>query len=721
MIKLSVDKKVIWFVHITIFVMAIGILAVDFVSIWSLRFKTIGERQRQDAEIFSTLITRQIASEIKAARKLVTHPILQDAVKEANLSYENLEPKAIQDHMAKMDKEWTHADPDTPIVKERLSSLLGRRLRALKAADTNIAEIFLTDKYGGLIASSDKTSDFFQADESWWEYAYNNGKGDVFFGDLELDESSNIISSALAVPIEDNAGHAAGVVKVVLDIGTFFQPLREYKFGNTGHVDLVDEKTTEMIFAPSLHPEGDHFFKESLAQLLKSKDGYGFLKGSRSGEQRLVSAVRIQSPLFKDNAVKWIVVVSQARDEIFEPLYQNSIKGLLLVLLLLLMTGLILQNALRKMFIFPIKTLQAGADRFSKGDLDYQIYMKTGDEFEQLAGALNTMTTNLKNSMVSRDGLMLEVEQRKSAEKMLEAAQGTLREKNKLLDLQLNETEKNREILVSMLEDNNAVREELENKLEELRQAHAILAHAEKMETIGKMAAGVAHEVKNPLGIVLQGINYFEGTLSSGEKEAQEMLQLMKTSVRRADSIVRALLDFSRVGNLVSMSLNINDIIEKSITLVQYEIKNKSVSVMKDLGNIPILTLDGQKIEQVFINVLSNAIYAMPKGGNLSIRSYVANLNTIKDKVGYNASGNFVFDGNAVIVEVEDTGEGMDEETRKKVFEPFFTTKNRTDGLGLGLSVSKSIMEMHRGLIYMDSKKGLGTKVTMLFKIPGGV
>jgi len=283
----------------------------------------------------------------------------------------------------------------------------------------------------------------------------------------------------------------------------------------------------------------------------------------------------------------------------------------------------------------------------------------------------------------------------------------------------LRESFKSREILLSMLEDNGQIRSRLENSFEKLKTAQMQLIHAEKMEAVGRMASGIAHEVKNPLGIILQGINYFEGELAPEEKDNREMLLMMKDSVKRADNIVRALLDFSRVEELRVEKCDINDIIKKSIELVQHRLNNHAVESVCDLSaDMPKASFDKGKLIQVFINLFNNAVDAMSKGGKLYVRTYVSELEIPGLKIGNREDDIFKLGEKAMVVEVEDTGTGMDAGTMDKIFDPFFTTKSRSEGTGLGLSIAKSIIEMHKGLIGLESKEGKGTKFTIVFKIP---
>ncbi|MBU1125400.1 MAG: HAMP domain-containing protein [Candidatus Omnitrophica bacterium] len=288
------------------------------------------------------------------------------------------------------------------------------------------------------------------------------------------------------------------------------------------------------------------------------------------------------------------------------------------------------------------------------------------------------------------------------------------------ISISLKQEIKSREIMASMLTDNNQIREELEKSLKRLREAQGQLIHAEKMEAVGRMASGVAHEVKNPLGIILQGINYFEGEFPPEAQDNRQMLQMMKTSLKRADGIVRALLNFSRAEELKTEPQGINTIIESSINLIKYRFSINSIENVCQLKeNLPQVSVDRGKIEQVLINLLNNAMDAMPSGGKIYIRTYISEVKMPNDKVGARENDYFHSGEEAVFVEVEDTGTGIDQQNINKIFEPFFTTKDRTQGTGLGLSVAKSIVEMHNGLFIVESTKGKGTKFTIVLKIHG--
>lgn len=286
------------------------------------------------------------------------------------------------------------------------------------------------------------------------------------------------------------------------------------------------------------------------------------------------------------------------------------------------------------------------------------------------------------------------------------------------LNQALEEERRLREVTTKMLEDNRRIRERLENSLEKLKEAQIQLVHAEKMEAVGRMASGIAHEVKNPLGIILQGINYLEGKVLSEDQGGRDVLQMMKDSVKRADGIVRALLDFSRVEELKLERHDINAVIEGAIELTRYRLKLVHVEPVCELGKgLPKIFIDRGKIEQIFVNLFNNALDAMPQGGKLYVRSYLSETKTPENKVGNRKEDGFRLGETVLAVEIEDTGTGIDESIINKIFDPFFTTKDRSEGTGLGLSIAKSMVEMHSGLIKVESEKGKGTRFTILFKV----
>lgn len=262
--------------------------------------------------------------------------------------------------------------------------------------------------------------------------------------------------------------------------------------------------------------------------------------------------------------------------------------------------------------------------------------------------------------------------------------------------------------------------DELQAAYTKLKETQDQLIQAEKLNAIGQLASGVAHEVRNPLGIILQGIDYLGNRLSDKEADISETLTMLKESIKRADAIINALLDFSRAAGLDLQPEDLNSILENSLNLVKARFKFENIEVtLETKKDMPKVLADKNKLEQVFINILLNAVQAMPEGGKIIIRSYVKQLEETKNGIGNRKEDHFRIGEKSVIVEFEDAGVGIPAEQIGKIFDPFFTTKGPRAGAGLGLSVSRNIIHMHKGLIRAESQVGKGTKITIVLKIAG--
>ena len=249
----------------------------------------------------------------------------------------------------------------------------------------------------------------------------------------------------------------------------------------------------------------------------------------------------------------------------------------------------------------------------------------------------------------------------------------------------------------------------------QLRESQEQLIQAKKIEAIGILASGVAHEVKNPLAIIIQGVDYLQRKVKG--KEALEIIRTIKNSVERADRIVRAVVDFSQFSGLELLPQDINAVLEESLTLLKYRIDLANTELIKELGQgLPLVLGDKGKLVQVFINLFNNSIQAMPSGGKLFLRTYqteaVFPLDKDRARSGVSASEK----EKAVAIEIEDTGVGISSQDLSRIFDPFFTTKGPTEGAGLGLSVVKTIIDMHNADIKVESQEHKGTKIIVALR-----
>ena len=313
----------------------------------------------------------------------------------------------------------------------------------------------------------------------------------------------------------------------------------------------------------------------------------------------------------------------------------------------------------------------------------------TGDHFEtyhcRKDGSNIDVDISTNGAIVDGQKLIFcvcrDITERKTMEKQLQ-------EKNEELDAQNEELKATEEEL-------RASNDELQTAHDKLLETQEQLIRSEKLAAIGQLASGVGHELRNPLGAIKNAGFYIRRRvantdLPNTEPRVIEFLDIIEEEVNSANKVITDLLGFSRVAKPTVAPANIAGIIEDAL---RYTPVPENVALVKDIDNdLPMAMVDGEQIKQVFLNIALNALQAMAeKGGRLDIRA--------TDK------------GKFVEVEFIDTGGGIPDSIKKKIFDPLFTTKAK--GVGLGLSVCKTIIERHEGDIKVKSQVGKGTTFTL--------
>jgi signal transduction histidine kinase len=246
---------------------------------------------------------------------------------------------------------------------------------------------------------------------------------------------------------------------------------------------------------------------------------------------------------------------------------------------------------------------------------------------------------------------------------------------------------------------------ELQSQSEELRATTQQLWQAAKLASVGEMAAGIAHELNNPLGIVSLRL---EGVLAktSLDDPRRKPLEIVEQEIDRMSGLVANLLQFSRLGKEEASSVDLGEEVDRTLELMHHQLRKRNVGVRREVGPGPVcIHADRQKLRQVFLNLISNAVDAMAGGGTLTVR-------ITHDTLGCGKAG--------VCIEVIDTGHGIAPELLPKVMDAFFTTKGEGKGTGLGLAICRRIVQEHHGAIAIDSTPGRGTTVRITLPTNGG-
>ncbi len=256
---------------------------------------------------------------------------------------------------------------------------------------------------------------------------------------------------------------------------------------------------------------------------------------------------------------------------------------------------------------------------------------------------------------------------------------------------------------------------EIQSAYDSLRKTQGRLVESEKLATLGQFAAGIAHELKNPLAVILQGEHYLRSELPLKESIHHEVLGLIQQAVVRADKIIRGLLDLARPSALQIVPNDINQMMDTAFSLSQKQCSIERISVIKEYARTGTLALaDTEQMQQVLINLICNAIQAMPQGGALTLRTSMKTVTENDAGVGRRATDFFRAGDEVVVCEVQDTGAGISHANISKIFDPFFTTKPKGEGTGLGLSIVRAIVEAHHGLLAVRSQELRGTAFTVM-------
>ncbi|WP_432821494.1 cache domain-containing protein [Trichloromonas sp.] len=337
----------------------------------------------------------------------------------------------------------------------------------------------------------------------------------------------------------------------------------------------------------------------------------------------------------------------------FNNLKKQAWFGLFALLLIGGGVGYLLSREISRHLTKPILQLASGAERVAAGERDILLPLPGEDEIGQLTAAFNRMTAALKQRDEELGSLTRDLEK--------QVARRTA---------------------------------QLEEKGLQLMRAQEELLRSEKLAAIGSLAAGVAHEINNPAAIIRGNVEILLMEIPAGESGREEAEEILKQT-ERVSLITESMLAFAREQTIHPEQVRVNTLIEEILAQISHQVPLRQVSIRRELAaSLPPVVADGERLRQVFTNILINALQAMDGKGALSISSHT--------------------DNGTVEIRITDTGPGISSEIREKIFNPFFTTKKQ--GTGLGLSVSYGIIKALGGSIAVESAVGRGS--TFIVSLP---
>ena len=539
-----------------------------------------------------------------------------------------------------------------------LQRSLGERMNQLTLVTGPWDVLFVVDKNGKVVLSASEKL----LGDSIEAYPYKaiawkaSMKGETYYSDLVISKDTGRPAIIFSAPIHDMENPDRPIVGVV--VGNFSWP---------AVLEILDEVPVQAVLLnQSGKPIGNAQTMsrpELIADMLNKGPAFPqFIRkhsesvilptGQGLLPEKALSSIAVQSGYLSYKGSDWRLILETPVAVAFAPATQTAKKLVLLIVPIILVTSGIFLFLIMAFVTRPVAFLNRAIHAIAAGDLSQQVQVHSQDEIGDLATSFNMMTSRLKESYETLE---------------------------KKVDQRTSELSKTNEIL--------------KKEIEERRRLENIAVQSEKMAAVGQLAGGVAHEINNPLGVILGFAQGLVRRITPGDPHEMPLKSIEREAVR-CKGLVQDLLTFSRVNRTDKDEVDLNEAIESSLSLVLAQSKVKHVSLVKNFStNLPKIFANKNQLQQVIVNLCNNAMDAMPDGGTITLLTKQSSLNG-KD---------------AVEIRVEDTGQGIPKEIQAKIFEPFFTTKEVGKGTGLGLSLVYEIIQKHQGQIRVESQVGKGT------------
>jgi signal transduction histidine kinase len=614
----------------------------------------IGDSFQQLAASTARRIEVMIDDEIDEARHLTSAPLtVQSAVQASNQSYLRQSEQAVRTRLLERSARWEQfrsgSERTLPTFINERTVLYIQNWQAIRPGEHN--NIVVTDVRGALVASTGSDVGYLHGDELWWREAFAEGRGGIFISDI-YEHTPGIYLLDIGVPIMDGrSGRAIGVTKFEVRRDSLMKAIMEIRVGERGHGMLLNTEGTPLI-CPVLPPKAHLINDPLMRQVMQTKSGWVIAEDdAHGGHNSIVGFAPINfTNTFTESSLggtKWYAFVRQDPAETYAPVY-TLLKTVGLIGFGMVIVLASLGFYVGRLIVKPILLLQEQADSIRLRVRD----LASAARYERvLAGAADRRVT-------IQTGDELE----------------------------------------SLARAFNQMIETLEESLKKIRNQEDELLRKEKLASVGQLLAAVAHDIKNPLGVIRGSAQI---VLDEHQSDAvkREVAQYVIDEVDRLTNRINHFLRFARQKPPEIQPVAVKGLLEAAMREWQALGKGEPVtSTLQVAPDTPDLMVDPDQVKEALVNLTINARDAMPKGGTLTVSAGPA------------ADG-----GGPTMVRIliADTGTGISPEHLKQVFDPFFTTKEY--GTGLGLTNVKRLVEDNGGHLIINSKEGQGTEVELRF------
>lgn len=606
-----------------------------------LRTDSAAKAMQHGAENLASRIDISLDAAVGLLKQLSVDPRIQQAVERENQEYENLSPGEVKRRIQNEIAIWKASNDR----QEKLDALRGGEagfaLSNFVRANPNLQNVIAVNGKGKAVATSGRLNSPYPGKDKLWVQSKITGLGRAAISEPSFEGKDAAPSVLICVPISPDA---TGGFEGELYANFSLKRIVSSHAGDEREIVAfllasADKRFLYVLDPPDIASPRPAAFRTEGETL--SPDGGG--RFSMELDQLKISAMAGSAPVGNSTLPasaeyvgrRWFAVQAEPQSLVMGPINALFIRTLVFALGLLTLISIAALGVSRQIFR-PIHMLQEGVQEIGQGNLEHRIDVRSGDEIEALAFEFNRMAERMQRT------------------------QEQLQRRGK----------------------------ELEQRVNQLRRLQAQLMQSERMAATGELAAQIAHEINNPLGIIKNYVGIAK-MLMPEEDPNRENLKIVDQEINRTAGIVRRLLKFAKPGSEDIQNVQINQVLEELLALLRGQLFRSKIEVSIDLAeNLPEVSISTDQMRQVFLNLVKNAEDAMPDGGKLSVRT--------------------LYRKGRVEVEITDTGCGIPPEDVKNIFEPFFTTKG-VKGTGLGLSVSYGIVKNYSGEINVESEPGVGT------------
>ncbi|MFK5881457.1 MAG: ATP-binding protein [Sulfurospirillum sp.] len=648
---------------VTLIVSIISILSIVFmIALYSMflfqeKIKETKSRLVQNSKDLTFNIQSNLLGALDVVKTLQSAYVVKNYLLQSDKNYSNMDDKRREEKIKRLNRRWMNAiDKNDPFVQKYINNKLSSYLRVQKEVLPGVyGEIFVTNKYGAMIATTDKLTTLAHAQKYWWKECYDYGAGKVFFDDRGFDESVGGYVLGIVVPIKKD-GEIIGILKANINVQALLEGVvKKYNQQKESVAKVVRSKGL-VVYEENLPPLSTRISPDIVKLIKKQKEGIATLKVYDSVKLVSYSPLRVSldnenitfggkkrsvDHLLGNDGEIWYMVISKSINSIYSEVGSAAHEIIYLSLLFIVFLSLLIFFVIHRMSV-PIHKLSIAVNQITKGNRDVDIDVKSNDEVGELAQSFKKMLENLDKTTASRDELKAEIQKRIEIQK-------------------------------------------------ELKRKDEILVAQSKQAAMGEMIGMIAHQWRQPISVISMSVNNILIDMELDELKEENVRECSSEILNETKHLSQTIDDFRNFfkPNKKKETVLVQELYDDVYKLVWKFFENNGIElIFSGDRDIKIYTF-GRELLQVFINILNNAKDAFA-GSSVENKKVLVSACRKKDDV---------------LFEFCDNAGGVKEEIMGRIFEPYFSTKDEKNGTGLGLYMSKTIIEKHLlGRIWVENR-----------------